>query len=110
MKIVIRPCTKCGEGIYSRAPYDYISCSCGAISVDGGELDLDSGIFGATRSIGKPENFGKWYIMDIDVTALELYDDWNKGENKYGRVKKQSANIIDYESEDFGGDFEDVTQ
>lgn len=36
-------CKKCGDVIFSRHRHDYVECSCGAISVDGGRDYLKRG-------------------------------------------------------------------
>ena len=30
-------CTKCGDSIYSKDRHDYVSCTCGSVSTDGGQ-------------------------------------------------------------------------
>ena len=42
-------CAKCGDTIESTYQHDFVSCSCGAIFVDGGHDYLRAG--------GSPENF-----------------------------------------------------
>jgi hypothetical protein len=42
-------CLKCGETIVSRHRHDFVTCKCGAISVDGGRAYL--------RRCGNPDAF-----------------------------------------------------
>jgi len=79
MKIQTVNCPKCGERIYSRARHDFRYCSCGYLFVDGGTEYLR---FGAKEFEGIEVK-----EVEIDVTPKELYDDWNKGTDKYGVVK-----------------------
>jgi ribosomal protein L37AE/L43A len=79
MKVQTVNCPKCGERIYSRARHDFRYCSCKYLFVDGGTKYLR---FGA-------KDLEDIVVMEveIDVTEKELYDDWNKGTDKYGGVK-----------------------
>ena len=76
MKIQTVQCPKCKDIIYSRARHDYRYCSCGAIFVDGG---LDYLRYGGDDNI-------EISVIDLDVTEKELYNDWNKFENKFGVI------------------------
>jgi hypothetical protein len=51
-------CAKCGDIIESKHRHDFVSCSCGAIFVDGGREYIRSG--------GAAENF---------ISLLEVSDD-----------------------------------
>ena len=42
-------CRKCGDIIESRSVHDFVTCSCGAIAVDGGTMYL--------RRAGSPADF-----------------------------------------------------
>ena len=77
-------CLKCGNIIYSRAHYDFHWCECGSCAVDGG--------FDYFKITGNHED---WESMQINVLENKsekearkiLYDDWNKGKDKYGTLK-----------------------
>jgi len=49
-------CKKCGDEIQSDNVHDFVTCKCGAISVDGGS-------FYAKRSCITPDNFEDMCIM-----------------------------------------------
>jgi len=84
MKLRAIKCRVCGDIIYSRAQHDYVSCSCGACGVDGGQRGE------CWRVGGKPENI-IMVDLNLDVTLDELYDDWNTRANKYGRINEPDA-------------------
>lgn len=68
-------CKNCGDILFSRALHDFRTCTCGKTSVDGGlEYFKVSGVDCET------------YKLKIVQTKQELYDDWNKSENKYGHI------------------------
>lgn len=81
MKVFGIKCKKCGDFIYSRAVHDFHSCTCEACSIDGGQNDY-------FRIIGARDD---WEIVkEVEIKAKdkkELYEDWNKGKNKYGWIK-----------------------
>jgi len=74
-------CPNCLDLIYSRAHHDFRHCSCGDTFVDGG--------FDYMRCGGK--NIDKIKVVNkfVPVSRQELYDDWNKRINKYGRIPCQ---------------------
>lgn len=74
-------CPTCKDIIYSRANHDFRSCSCGEIFIDGG--------FSCTRVGGKDLTAIKMDTAVLEVTAKELYDDWNYLKDKYGVVKTE---------------------
>ena len=78
-------CRVCGDVITSRANHDHNSCRCKSLSVDGGMLD--EGVWGMTRVIGifATKDF---VTLDLPITELDLYNDWNKGENKYAELSQ----------------------
>lgn len=72
-------CSTCSDTIYSRVRHDFQSCSCGAISIDGGPAYTK-----ICYSATPPEVFE----LDIgEVTDSDLYDDWNKRVDKYEIIK-----------------------
>ena len=80
MKIIALKCPKCKDIIYSRSRHDWRSCTCGAMFVDGG--------FDYCRVGAEPEIASKLESVEIEVTVTkkELYDDWNNGKDKYGKI------------------------
>jgi len=79
MKIFAIKCLGCGDTIYSRARHDWHQCSCGKTFVDGG--------FDYMR-VGWDEEVGYEHAeLELDVTQEELYEDWNKGIDKYGTIR-----------------------
>lgn len=76
-------CGKCGDTIYSRTVYDFHNCSCGNCFIDGG---FDHFRYGSTTLANATP-----IILDLDLTIPELYDDWNKHQNKYGLIKGPSC-------------------
>lgn len=77
-------CLKCGDIIYSRSRHDFHWCSCESCAVDGG--------FDYLKIVGNKEN---WEYTQINVLENKtddevkkiLFEDWNKGKNKYGILK-----------------------
>lgn len=72
-------CFGCGDTLYSRTIHDYRTCTCGHISIDGGDDYV---------KITYDPN-AKYGIMEIDVpfTDNELYEDWNTGADQLGLIK-----------------------
>ena len=84
MKVFGIKCKKCGDFIYSRAVHDFHSCTSEACSIDGGQNDY-------FRACGNPDDYE--FIRDVEIEAKdgkELYEDWNRGKNKYGWIKNNS--------------------
>jgi hypothetical protein len=75
-------CPKCGIEMYSRAHYDYRVCKCGTM--------VDGGFSGYVR-YGWPngEDRPSPRIRYIAATKAELYDDWNRGINKFGIIARK---------------------
>jgi len=78
LKIQAIKCKKCEDIIFSRADHDFHHCSCRNIFVDGGFSYLRCG----AKDLNDIENIK----IELDVTKKELYDDWNKGINKFGVI------------------------
>lgn len=81
MKVSAITCEKCLDTVYSRARHDFRSCTCGAVSIDGGP---------AYTKICYPGDTTPPKIFDLDIgeiTAADLYNDWNKRIDKYGIIK-----------------------
>jgi len=72
-------CPNCKDTIFSRARHDFHNCSCGDVGVDGGR---DYFRFAFNKQI--PERVE----IEIPQTDKQLYDDWNKGRDKFGIIKK----------------------
>lgn len=72
-------CNECGDTIFSRARHDWRTCSCGCTWIDGG--------FEYVRFGGKPSC--EPYKLDVYVLKKELYDDWNRGTDRYGLIKER---------------------
>ena len=79
MKIRAIKCIKCGDTIYSRANHDYATCSCGGCSIDGGQENKWFRVSGDADCIEDAS-------FELDVTLEELYNDWNTGADKHGKV------------------------
>jgi hypothetical protein len=72
-------CNKCKDTIYSRARHDFRSCTCGAVAIDGGR--------DYTKVSGS-----EFTSLDLDLgelTAAQLYQDWNKRIDKLGLIKEK---------------------
>ena len=77
-------CKHCGDIIYSRAQHDFRWCSCCGCAIDGG--------FDYVKIIGTPSTYE---VMTIDILESKddeevkkiLFDDWNRGKDKYGIIK-----------------------
>jgi hypothetical protein len=72
-------CPKCEVEIYSRARHDLRSCRCGTF-IDGG--------FDYLR-YGGPDGFSAPKIRTryVRATKLEIFRDWNTGEDRFGLIK-----------------------
>lgn len=88
MKINAIQCGQCDDIIFPRLPYDSRKCSCGHCTVDG-ELEgvIATGLF---------FTYGQ---IDLNITKLMLYKDWDESNDKYGKISKdeQSAAGIVFE-------------
>ncbi len=78
MKINAIQCPTCGDIIFSRDRHDFKSCSCKEIYIDGGF---------SYRRVGYLDQPPKNIEIDLEVTEKELYNDYNKGIDKYGIIK-----------------------
>ncbi len=86
MRINAIKCLNCGDVIYSRSRHDFHWCSCKSCAVDGG--------FDYLKIVGNKENWESTQInilenkTDDEVKKI-LFNDWNKGKNKYGRLNNR---------------------
>jgi len=69
-------CPMCGYVIFRRTKKDYRSCMCGNINIKPNKL-------GINYQITEPKSFE----FEIEITNIELYNDWHYGKNKYGLTK-----------------------
>lgn len=78
MKVSAIKCNKCGDTVYSRARHDFRSCTCEAVAIDGGR--------DYTKVSGSEFTFVE---LDLgDITASDIYNDWNKRIDKLGLIKE----------------------
>ena len=78
MKIAGIRCLKCGDFAYSRSLHDMHACSCGNITVDGGEDYLQVSF---KSNLFTPET------IEVNITRATLQKDWAHGKDKYGLIK-----------------------
>lgn len=81
-------CPNCDDIIFSRAHHDYHSCTCGAISVDGG---FDYMHYGWHNHINFDEIIPVEIKFDEAITKQVLYDDWNFRKNKFGIINVENG-------------------
>lgn len=84
MKVTAIKCPKCKDTVYSRARHDYRSCTCGSVSIDGGQEDYIR-VSGANRT----------FELDLGhkISKQDIYDDWNKSIDKLGLVKGKKTRV-----------------
>lgn len=87
MKVSAIKCQLCGDTIYSRARHDMHSCTCGAVSIDGGFDYMRVAWQGDKHPM--PEGFE--LELPDGVTKKDLYDDWNLKGTKYGLIKADGS-------------------
>jgi len=75
-------CLNCGDTIYSRARHDFHSCTCGKVSIDGG-FDYIK----ISWHTGNPQPVTK--KITVNFSKEEIFQDWNKGIDKLGTIKKE---------------------
>lgn len=80
MEVNALKCLMCGDIIYSRARHDFRYCTCGNIYIDGGFDYCKIGF------IYKDKHESKKINIDINNKG-ELFNDWNKHQDKYGLIK-----------------------
>lgn len=88
MKVKGIKCPYCKEIIYSRARHDFKRCSCGKIFIDGGR---DYIRYGSTKDI---INDIEIYEIELDVTEINLINDWNNYKKKYGCIKPYKQKLM----------------
>jgi len=84
-KVTAVECAACGDWIYSRTRHDCHSCSCGAVTVDGG-LDY-------LRVLWKHEVVEAPLTRQIEVSGSrqQLFHDWSNGGEQYGWIRPAVA-------------------
>lgn len=75
LKVFAIICPKCKDTVYSRTRHDFRWCSCGNCYIDGG--------FDYTK-VGWKYDLPKNTWVKITCSKQDLYNDWNKREDKYG--------------------------
>lgn len=78
MKISAVQCLGCYDVIYSRSRYDFHWCGCESVAIDGG-LDYK-------KLSTKTGARIKHLEIEVDATEKQLFDDWNKQTDKFGRI------------------------
>jgi hypothetical protein len=71
-------CLECNTTVFSRAQHDYRSCTCGACAIDGGR-EYQRVMFDGQIP---PQVF----MLEVDATEQELFDDWNYRTDKFGII------------------------
>lgn len=84
LKVTAAECLHCHDIIFSRALYDFRSCTCGRTSIDGG--------LNYTKVGGAPEEFIT-FILVVPQSKVELYNDWNLRQDKYGKYTAKEYSI-----------------
>ena len=76
-------CLLCNTFVFSRADHDYMSCSCGALHVDGGQEE-----HGGMSAQKLPDGSMCGMRLQVLITATKktLYQDWNHRKDQWGRI------------------------
>jgi hypothetical protein len=72
-------CPQCHDTIFSRAVHDMRWCSCHNVAIDGGREYTK-----ITYTHAPPEA----ERITVTATSAELYLDWARGGNKYGKIPR----------------------
>ena len=83
MKIKAIFCKNCEDTVFSRTIEDLRECSCGSVSVDGGQK--------YTKFYTTPNAKYKKTNLELDISYETLYDDWYSMIDRYGVIKTSSA-------------------
>ncbi len=81
-------CPKCDDIIFSRAHHDYHSCTCEAISIDGG---FDYLRFSFANDIRIEDIIRAEIVFDESITKQLLYDDWNRRQGEFGIINIENG-------------------
>ncbi len=81
-------CPSCKVEMFSRARHDYRLCGCPF------ETMVDGGFSGYVRYGGKDVGLlrASFRYRFVKASKQELYDDWNRMQNKFGVISKKGAN------------------
>ena len=86
-------CMACGDRIFSRHRHDFVTCTCGAVSVDGGQEYL--------RRVGDFSNAldHSWSLPDdvYEACAQAAQDAADTGRNRYGIANAVMRKLREYE-------------
>ena len=77
MKVLCVHCSKCGNYVFSRTRHDFRFCPCQNVAIDGGR--------DYTKLVG--DITSKLTEIEIPQTPNQLFDDWDKREDKFGILK-----------------------
>jgi hypothetical protein len=86
-------CLSCGDKIFSRHRHDFVTCTCGAVSVDGGQEYLRRvGDFGNAMDIS-------WSLPDdvYKACAEAAQDAMDTGRNKFGIANAVMRKLREHE-------------
>lgn len=83
MKVTVISCPKCKDVVFSRTRHDMRSCSCGSVSIDGGDAYCRIAFDPLKISVDDVKTFD----INIEQTKKDLYKDWNEMTDKYGIIK-----------------------
>ena len=78
-------CPICKDTVYSRARHDFRSCSCEAVSVDGGFDYLKVSVDEEKTGKIKVKPFKK----TVHASRQDLLIDWSRGHNNFGLIKAE---------------------
>jgi len=79
MRIKAIQCEFCKNIVYSRTQEDSRQCDCGGVGAAGGQE--------YTKFHTAPNIKGKKVNLNIDITFLELYNDWRDMVDSYGIIR-----------------------
>lgn len=82
VKVIKRP--DCGDTIYSRADHDFSVC--GRYS-DKSRVFIDGGPNNEYIRYGWAKTKPKIFEIEVNTTAQDLYQDWNRKLDKFGVIK-----------------------
>ena len=75
-------CKECDATDYSRTHEDVRMCTCGRVTVMGGQEHFKFDVYtNPTYEVKK---------IKVEASAQELYDDWESMEDKFGLIKHET--------------------
>ena len=84
MKIKAIKCHTCEDVVFSRTEGDFRECSCGLLSVSGGQTHFKH------EAINEAPHEKKQIFLDCNQE--ELYNDWDSMTDFYGLIKAKPSN------------------